>query len=51
LSNERSNITELAREGGYSVSLLYKWLKDYDKFGLEFFSWQGTFKQTQNKKA
>lgn len=33
LSNERSNITELARELGIRLSMVYKWRKDYDKFG------------------
>lgn len=29
LSNERSNITELARELGIRVSMLYKWRKEH----------------------
>ena len=32
LGNERSNITELPREFGIRVTMLYKWRKDYDKF-------------------
>ena len=31
LSNERDNISELARELGIKVSLLYSWRKDYEK--------------------
>ena len=30
LSNERSNITALARELGIRVTILYKWRKDYE---------------------
>ena len=33
LSNERSNISELARELGIKVTLLYKWRKEYEEFG------------------
>lgn len=46
LSNERSNITELAIELGMRVSMLYKWRKDYDKFGTVSFPGKGTLKQT-----
>jgi len=46
LSNERSNITELARELGIRVSMLYKWRKDYDKFGAGSFPGNGILKQT-----
>ena len=45
LSNERSNITELARELGIRVSMLYKWRKDYDKFGAGSFPGNGILKQ------
>lgn len=31
LSDKRSNITELARELGIRVTMLYKWRKDYKK--------------------
>ena len=48
LSNERSNITELARELGIRVSMLYKWRKDYDKFGS--FPGNGILKQTSEQK-
>ena len=50
LSNERSNITELARELGIRVSMLYKWRKDYDKFGTVSFPEKGTLKQTPEQK-
>ena len=50
LSNERSNITELARELGIRVSMLYKWRKDYDKFGAGSFPGKGTLKQTPDQK-
>ena len=33
LSNERHNISELARELGIKVTLLYKWRKEYEEFG------------------
>lgn len=32
LSNERDNISELARELGIKVTLLYKWRKEYEEF-------------------
>ena len=44
LSNERSNITELARELGIRVTMLYKWRKEYEKFGT------GSLKQTPEQK-
>lgn len=50
LSNERSNITELSRELGIRVSMLYKWRKDYDKFGTSSFPGKGTLKQTPEQK-
>ncbi len=50
LSNERSNITELARELGIRVSMLYKWRNDYDKFGPGSFPGKGTLKQTPEQK-
>ena len=37
-SNDKSNITELARELGVCVWILYKWHKDYEKFGFGSFS-------------
>ncbi|WP_228458298.1 transposase [Chryseobacterium schmidteae] len=30
MSNERTNISELARELGIAVTLLYKWRKEYE---------------------
>ena len=44
LSNERANISELARELGIKVTLLYKWRKEYDKFG------KGSFPGNENLK-
>ncbi|WP_432636539.1 transposase [Empedobacter falsenii] len=32
LSNDRSNLSELARELGIKVSLHYKWRKEYQQF-------------------
>ena len=32
LSNERTNISELARELGIKVTLLYKWRKEFEEF-------------------
>ena len=37
LSNERDNISELARELGIKVTLLYKWRKEYEEFGEDSF--------------
>ena len=34
LSNNRSNLSELACELGVKVSLLYKWRKDYQEYDL-----------------
>ena len=51
LSNERSNITELARELGICVTMLYKWRKDYDKFGVGSFPGKGILKQTPEQKT
>ena len=39
LSNERTNVSELARELGVKVTLLYKWRKEYEEFGRKF-SWK-----------
>lgn len=50
LSNERSNITGLSKELGIRVSMLYKWRKDYDKFGTGSFLGKGTLKQTPEQK-
>ena len=50
LSNERSNITELARELGIRVTMLYKWRKEYEKYGSGSFPGTGTLKQTPEQK-
>lgn len=50
LSNERSNVAELARELVIRVSMLYKWRNGYNKFGEGSFPGKGTLKQTQSKK-
>ena len=50
LSNERSSISELARELGIGVAMLYKWRKDYEKFGLRSFLGKGILKQTSDQK-
>jgi transposase len=50
LSNERSNITELARELGIRVTMLYKWRKEYEKYGSGSFPGIGTLKQTPEQK-
>jgi len=50
LSNERSNITELASELGIRVSMLYKWRKEHEKFGTGSFPGKGTLKQTPEQK-
>ena len=51
LSNERSNITEPARELGIRVTKLYKWLKDYEKFDIGSFPGKGPSKQTLKQKT
>ncbi|NOJ75137.1 transposase [Empedobacter stercoris] len=37
LSNDRSNLSDLARELGIKFSLLYKWRKEYQQFGTGSF--------------
>jgi len=44
LSQERSNISELARELGIRVTLLYKWRKEQEKFGKGSFPGKGNLK-------
>ena len=44
LSQERSNISELARELGIRVSLLYKWRKEQEEFGAGSFPGKGNLK-------
>ena len=46
LSNERANISELARELGIKVTLLYKWRKEYEEFGEGSFPGKGNLKLT-----
>ena len=51
LSDKRSNITELARELGIRVTMLYKWRKDYEKQGAGSFPGKGILKQTPNQRT
>ena len=44
LSQERPNISELARELGIRVSLLYKWRKEQEEFGAGSFPGKGNLK-------
>jgi transposase len=44
LSQERSNISELAREQGIRVTLLYKWRKEQEEFGEGSFPGKGNLK-------
>ncbi|OJV45960.1 MAG: transposase [Chryseobacterium sp. 39-10] len=46
LSNEGANISELARELGIKVTLLYKWRKEYVEFGTGSFPGNGNLKLT-----
>ena len=46
LSNERANISELAKELGIRVTLLYKWRKEYEEFGEGSFPGKGNLKLT-----
>ena len=46
LSKERTNISELARELGIAVTLLYKWCKEFEKFGEGSFPGNGNLKLT-----
>src|SRR5690554_4681729 len=46
LSNDRSNLSELARELGIKVFLLYKWRKEHEKFGEGSFPGNGNLKLT-----
>ena len=46
LSNDRSNLSELALELGIKVSLLYKWRKEYQQFGTGSFPGNGNLKLT-----
>ena len=46
LSNERSNLSELARELGIKVSLLCGWRKDYQEYGKGSFPGKGNLNMT-----
>ena len=46
LSYNRSNLSEVARELGLKVSLLYKWRKDYQEYGQGSFPGNGNLKLT-----
>lgn len=46
LSNERTNISELARELGIKATLLYKWRKEFEEFGTGSFPGNGKLKLT-----
>ncbi|MFV0139617.1 transposase [Empedobacter falsenii] len=46
LSNNRSNLSELARELGIKVSLLYKWRKEYQEYDKGSFPGNGNLKLT-----
>lgn len=49
LSRERSNISELARELGIKVTLLYKWRKEFEEFGTGSFPGNGRPKLTPDQ--
>jgi transposase len=44
LSHTRDNISELARELGIRVEMLYKWRKEYQEFGQGSFPGNGRLK-------
>lgn len=46
LSEERKNLSELARELGVYPSQLYKWRKEAKEFGVGSFPGNGNLKQT-----
>src|SRR5690606_2920266 len=46
ISNDRSTLSELARELGIKVTLLYKWRKEHEKFGEGSFPGNGNLKLT-----
>ena len=50
MSNERSSLTELARELCIRVTMLYKWHKEYEKFGTGSFPGTGTLKLSPEQK-
>lgn len=46
LTKERKNKSELARELGIPVALLYKWCKEFENFGTGSFPGNGKLKLT-----
>lgn len=46
LSKDRKNLSELARELGIQVTLLYKWRKEFDVFQAGSFPGNGNLKLT-----
>ena len=46
LSKDRKNLSELARELGIQVTLLYKWRKEFDAFQAGSFPGNGNLKLT-----
>jgi transposase len=46
LSQNRGNISALARELGISAKMLYKWRKEVEEFGEGSFPGNGNLKQT-----
>ncbi len=51
LSNERANISELARELGIATTLLYKWRKAYEASAESRFPGRGNLTLTAEQKA
>jgi len=49
LSTERTNISELSRELGILVKLLYKWSKEDEEFGEGSFPDKGNLKLTSEQ--
>lgn len=49
LSNNRNNLSEVARELSIKVSLLYKWRKDYQEYGKDSFPGNGNLKLTSEQ--
>lgn len=51
LSNERANISELARELGIATTLLYKWRKASEAMGELSFPGRGNLTLTEEQRA
>ena len=49
LTKERKNKSELARELGIPVALLYKWCKEFEDFGTGSFPGNGKLKLTSEQ--